>query len=119
MVREEVRNLDLPADQIVLAAGFETTRFPGCEKLPLKATIGQSLVCRCQDPLPFSLVSQGHITPTEDPALCQVGSTYEHTDEADPKKALELLEIQSEGKKRMDARAFLNGFTLQEEETLS
>lgn len=33
--------------------------------------------------------------------------------------ALELLEVQMEGKRRMDARAFLNGFTLQEEEILA
>jgi methionyl-tRNA formyltransferase len=33
--------------------------------------------------------------------------------------SLELLEVQLEGKKRLDARAFLNGFTLQEEETLA
>ena len=33
--------------------------------------------------------------------------------------ALELIEIQAEGKKRMEPRAFLNGFALQEEETLS
>jgi methionyl-tRNA formyltransferase len=32
--------------------------------------------------------------------------------------SLELLEVQLEGKKRLDVRAFLNGFTLQEEETL-
>jgi len=33
--------------------------------------------------------------------------------------SLELLEVQLEGKKRMDARAFLNGFTLLEEEILT
>lgn len=33
--------------------------------------------------------------------------------------AIEILELQLEGKKRMDARAFLNGFTLQENETLA
>jgi methionyl-tRNA formyltransferase len=33
--------------------------------------------------------------------------------------ALELLEIQAEGKKRMEPRAFLNGFTLEENETLA
>ena len=32
--------------------------------------------------------------------------------------SLELLEVQLEGKKRMDARSFLNGFTLQVDETL-
>jgi methionyl-tRNA formyltransferase len=34
-------------------------------------------------------------------------------------ESIELLEVQLEGKKRMDARAFLNGFTLQENETLA
>jgi methionyl-tRNA formyltransferase len=33
--------------------------------------------------------------------------------------ALELFEVQLEGKKRLDARAFLNGFALQEEVTLA
>ena len=33
--------------------------------------------------------------------------------------SLELLEIQTENKKRMEPRAFLNGFALQEEETLA
>lgn len=59
--------------------------------LPLKRTLGQSLLCRWKEPLPYSLLAQGHITPTEDPEICQVGSTYEYTAEPDPNQALDLL----------------------------
>jgi glycine/D-amino acid oxidase-like deaminating enzyme len=76
-------------DLIVLTTGAETLRF---FPLPLKKTIGQCLICRWPERLSMSLLSQGHITPTEDPELCLVGSTYEHTDQPDPKKALELLD---------------------------
>ena len=44
---------------------------------PLEVTIGQALLCRWPKKLPFALASQGHITPTEDPSLCMIGSTYE------------------------------------------
>jgi len=79
-------------DKTILATGAATLQFEECRHLPLKCTIGQSLICRWPERLPLSLVSQGHITPTEDPAFCQIGSTYEHTSEPDPKKAVELLE---------------------------
>lgn len=76
-------------DRIILTMGAETPLFVD---LPLKRTIGQALICRWKERLPMSLLGNGHITPTEDPELCQVGSTYEHTREPDPKKALELLD---------------------------
>jgi len=76
-------------DAIIIAAGAETLQFAD---LPLKRTIGQSLICRCPEPLSMSLLGSGHITPTADPELCQVGSTYEHTEKPDPKKALALLD---------------------------
>jgi glycine/D-amino acid oxidase-like deaminating enzyme len=76
-------------DQIILSTGAESLQWGD---LPLKKTIGQCLICRWKEPLPMSLLSYGHITPTEDPELCQIGSTYEHTELPDPKKALELLE---------------------------
>jgi len=79
-------------DAIVLTAGFETLHF--APHLPLQITKGQTLLCRWPERLPFSLVSQGHITPTEDPTICQVGSTYEHTYaslDPDPKATEELL----------------------------
>ena len=82
-------------DRIVITAGFETVRFEGCKELPLEATKGQTLICRWPERLPFPLVSHGHITPTEDPALCQVGSTYERgylNLEPDPTIALGLLQ---------------------------
>lgn len=79
-------------DAVVLATGAETKNFEACKHFSFRTAIGQSLLCRWKNPLPFSLASQGYITVTEDPALCQVGSTYEHTKEPDPKKALELID---------------------------
>lgn len=79
-------------DVIVLAAGSEIVKFPDCQDLKFRTAIGQSLLCEWKTPLAFSLASQGYITVTEDPHLCQVGSTYEHTLEPDPKKALELID---------------------------
>lgn len=87
---EAVSPTALPsADATILANGFEALTF--YPHLPLKATWGQTLLCKWEKPLPFSLVSQGHITPTENPHLCQVGSTYEHTPEPNPELARELL----------------------------
>lgn len=76
-------------DAIVLATGADTLQWAD---LPLKRTIGQCLICRWKEPISMSLLSHGHITPTEDPEYCLVGSTYEHTEKPDPKKALQLLE---------------------------
>lgn len=77
-IQDSVSNLDDldDYDAIVLTAGFETLNF--APHLPLQVTKGQTLLCRWNERLPFSLVSQGHITPTEHPGICQVGSTYEH-----------------------------------------
>jgi len=96
-VGEAVGSLDALGsfDRIILTAGFETLQFDACKELPLKTTKGQTLICRWPERLPFSLASQGHITPTEDPALCQIGSTYEEhyeTLEPDPSVALALKE---------------------------
>ncbi len=67
---------DLDADHIVLATGAETLRFLNLPLIPVK---GHSLLCDWGDArLPYSLISNGHITPTEDPNLCMIGSTYEH-----------------------------------------
>ena len=78
LIHESVASLDALGsfDAIVLTAGFETLDF--APHLPLQVTKGQTLLCRWPEKLPFSIVSQGHITPTEDPCICQVGSTYEH-----------------------------------------
>ena len=62
-------------DRIILAAGYETLQLVD---LPLEPVKGQALLCRTQKPLPFSLIGNGHISVTEDPYLCQIGSTYEH-----------------------------------------
>ena len=74
-------------DRVVLATGADTKGLPH-----FRTAIGQSLLCEWDLPLPFSLASHGYITLTEDPALCQVGSTYEHTLDPDPKKAIALLD---------------------------
>ncbi len=92
--KERIHSLDaITADQIVLATGYQTLDFAD---LPLKRMKGQALICKWgSDPLPYSLISNGHITPTEDPKLCIVGSTYEpeftHT-EPDPAVIPILLE---------------------------
>ncbi len=64
-------------DHIVLATGSSTLDFPECNHLPLEPVKGQTLLCRWPSKLPCSLSANGHITPTEDPNLCQIGSTYE------------------------------------------
>lgn len=79
-------------DKVVWAVGADIIHLEEGKKLSLRTAIGQSLLCRWKKPLLFSLASQGYITLTEDPTLCQVGSTYEHTRERDPQKAIELLE---------------------------
>ncbi len=76
-------------DAIVLTTGAQTVQF---FDLPLKRILGQSLLCRWKKPLSISLLSHSHITPTEDPEFCQIGSTYEHTEKPDPEKARKLLE---------------------------
>ncbi|MBM3183698.1 MAG: FAD-binding oxidoreductase [Chlamydiae bacterium] len=77
LVQERISNLASlqQFDQIVLTMGFESLQI--IPNLPLEVTKGQTILCRIKERLPFSLVSLGHITPTEDPALCQIGSTYE------------------------------------------
>jgi glycine/D-amino acid oxidase-like deaminating enzyme len=65
-------------DHAVLAMGFETPQRIGIfADIPLKITRGQALLCRWKKSPPFTLLSQGHLTPCEDPSLCQLGSTYE------------------------------------------
>ena len=63
---------------VVIAAGFETHQFPECAHLPLKKTAGQIATCYMRNPIPFSMISHGHIAVTDDPHICRVGSTYEH-----------------------------------------
>lgn len=75
---ENLRQLD-SFDRVVLATGYETLRFSECAHLDLEPTKGHSLICRWPTQrLPFSIISTGHITPTENPEFCQIGSTYEH-----------------------------------------
>ncbi len=68
-------------DRIVLAMGFET---PCSFDIALKMTRGQALLCRWEKSLPLTLLSQGHLTPSEHRFHCQLGSTYE-----DPKTPLD------------------------------
>ena len=94
LIRESIVQIDALTGfpHIVIATGSSTLCFPACQSLPLKTNWGQTLLCRWPEPLPFSLVSQGHITPTEHPDLCLVGSTYEHTPFPDPNIAKGLLQ---------------------------
>src|SRR5579872_3132792 len=85
-------------DAVVLATGAETLHFPECRQLPLKKTKGQALICRwpeALETLPCALLSLGHLTSTNDPSVCQIGSTYERQfSDAGPedRTALPLLE---------------------------
>jgi len=89
---QNVQELD-SFDCVILAAGAGILEFEECKNLPLKRTIGQSLLCRGLKKLPIPLLFPGgHITPTEDPGLYQVGSTYEHTTSPDQEKARALLD---------------------------
>lgn len=75
--REKVDSIEsLTSDHIVLATGAQTLAFLSLPLIPVK---GHSLLCRWgENSLPYSLICNGHITPTEDPTLCMIGSTYEH-----------------------------------------
>ena len=75
-------------DAVVLANGHEILQFEECRDLPLKVRKGQALICR--GAIPYSMIGNGHITLTEDPNLCQIGSTYE--DKFDELKAYALRE---------------------------
>ncbi len=95
--KEKIESLEqlVDFDAVILALGGDALGFEKCGHLPLKATKGQTLLCRWLEKLPCSLVSEGHITPTEDPGLCQIGSTYERefsSLDPVPEKALGLLE---------------------------
>ena len=77
-------------DAVVLAGGHEVLQWKECQDLPLKARHGQALVCRY--PLKASLIGIGHLSQMEDPALCQLGSTYEESfDLAGAKKLREQI----------------------------
>lgn len=91
IIQHWVQNLEelKEFDRIIFTTGSDTLTWAS---LPLKKTIGQCLVCQHDEPLSYSLLSEGHITVTEDPGICLVGSTYEHTEKPDPQKALSLID---------------------------
>jgi glycine/D-amino acid oxidase-like deaminating enzyme len=81
-------------DAVVVATGASALEFPECAHLPLEPVKGQTLLCRWPESLGCSVVSHGHISPTEDPELCQIGSSYEHNFTSllpDERAASELL----------------------------
>ena len=90
--RIEPFDKSLKFDVIVYAIGAGICEESFAKNLSLRSAIGQSLKCSWQEPLLFSLASKGYITLTQDPFVCQVGSTYEHTLQPDPQKALALLD---------------------------
>lgn len=83
-------------DAIILATGAETLHYELAKELPLVPVKGQALLCRWgKARLEYSIAGNGHITPTEDPDLCLIGSTYEHEftdDRPDPAIIPILLE---------------------------
>lgn len=91
--KRRIENLDeLKAfDAAVLTNGSEILRF--APHLPLNPRYGQALVCRWPEGLekpPCSMIGHGHLSLTQDPELCLLGSTYEQG--FDPKKAMALRE---------------------------
>jgi len=65
-------------DSAILAMGWQTSgKMPKSFQEDLKITRGQALICRWPKPLSCTLLSQGHLTSTEMPERCQLGSTYE------------------------------------------
>lgn len=89
--KRRIENLDELAkfDAVLLASGADLARFD----LPISPRYGQALLCRFPNGIqkpPCSLIGHGHLSLTEDPELCFVGSTYETG--FDPQKALALRE---------------------------
>jgi glycine/D-amino acid oxidase-like deaminating enzyme len=76
-------------EAILLTCGASISKFAN---LPVKTNIGQALLCRWNEPVAYSMLGLGHISPTEHRDFCQVGSTYEHGERPDRQKALDLLE---------------------------
>jgi glycine/D-amino acid oxidase-like deaminating enzyme len=74
---------------------FDATVWASGDKTPwdfgFKRTIGQALLCKVEEPLSYSIIKEGHISLTENPYMVWVGSTYEHTEHPDPKKAMDLI----------------------------
>lgn len=85
-------NLSGNFDTVIYATGSGSMLLEECKKIAFRTALGQSLVCEWKRALPFSIASYGYISVTENRSLCQIGSTYEHTPEPDPKKAIELIE---------------------------
>lgn len=67
-------------DQIILAAGDQLLEYEECKTLPVEKIKGQTLLCKWPSSLPylpFSIISQGHISICENNEYCYLGSTYE------------------------------------------
>lgn len=95
MEQRRIENLDELSlfDAAVLSNGADLARFELAADLPLNPRHGQALICRWPEGFekpPCSLIGHGHLSLTEDPALCLLGSTYEKG--FDPEKALALRE---------------------------
>jgi len=65
-------------DVAVVCAGADIFKFPECAHLSLTPVKGQTIICRWNQDIQCSVSGLGHITPTEEPGFCQMGSTYEH-----------------------------------------
>jgi glycine/D-amino acid oxidase-like deaminating enzyme len=64
-------------DAIILCSGAAILQFPVSSHLLLQPLKGQTVLCEWDHPVAYSLMGLGHITPTENPNHCQIGSTYE------------------------------------------
>jgi len=93
LFRQKIETLDELSsfDRIVLTNGAQILLF--APDLSVQTKHGQALVCRWPQTLqrpPCSLIGHGHLSLTEDPDVCLLGSTYEQG--FDPAKALALRE---------------------------
>ena len=79
LVQERITDLSEleKMDVAIVATGAQSPQLVECPSFELVK--GQAIVCHWnRAPLPWSVSSQGHLSPTEDPLLCEIGSTYEH-----------------------------------------
>lgn len=90
-----LEELQFSQDAVIVATGAHTPLFAEMQGLSVMQTKGQALLCRSSHRLPCALLSQGHLTPTPDPFVYQIGSTYERKFidwKPEAKKAEELIE---------------------------
>jgi glycine/D-amino acid oxidase-like deaminating enzyme len=82
-------------DHVIVAAGFDSSRFPEIEVFKLRPIKGQVLDLEWPtDPLERALIHKKYLTMTNNPQVCTLGGTFEKgrsDPEADAKEAAKLL----------------------------